>query len=75
MANPVMNYNQFMSAFKKAESGYRGKANTVNNDKNGSAKIKQELAQGPVKGKGTPQIGKHTSKHLSNIKKKNAAGK
>ena len=27
MANPVMNYNQFMAAFKKAEAGYRGKAN------------------------------------------------
>ena len=29
MANPVMNYNQFMAAFKRAESGYRGKANVA----------------------------------------------
>jgi hypothetical protein len=71
MSNPVMNYNQFMSAFKKAASGYSGKANVKNNDAAGTAKVKQELAQGPVKGKGTPHIDKYTKQYMSTVKKKN----
>lgn len=71
MANPVMNYNQFMSAFKKAESGYRGKANILANDRSGSAKVNQGLAQGPVKGKSTPQIGKYTSQYMTTARNKN----
>lgn len=71
MANPVMNYNQFMAAFKKAEAGYRGKANVSANDKTGSAKVNQGLVEGPVKGKGTPHIGKYTKQYLSAAKNKN----
>ena len=71
MSNPVMNYNQFMSAFKKAASGYSGKANIKNGDATGTAKVKQELAEGPVKGKGTPHIDKYTKQYLSTVKKKN----
>jgi len=75
MSNPVMNYNQFMSAFKKAASGYSGKADTGNNDATGTQKVKQELAAGPVKGKGTPQIDKYTKQYLNTVKKKNVVGK
>ena len=71
MSNPVMNYNQFMSAFKKAAAGYSGKANIKNGDATGTAKIKQELAHEPVKGKGTPHIDKYTKQYLSTVKKKN----
>ena len=71
MSNPVMNYTQFMSAFKKAAAGYSGKANVANKDANGTAKVKQELAEGPVKGKGTPHIDKYTKSYLSTVKKKN----
>ena len=66
-----MNYNQFMSAFKKAASGYNGKANIKNDDATGTAKVKQELAEGPVKGKGTPHIDKYTKQYLSTVKNKN----
>ena len=52
MGNPVMNYGQFMAAFKRAEAGYSGKGNVSAKDKSGSAKVNQELAAGPVKGKG-----------------------
>lgn len=75
MANPVMNYNQFMSAFKKAETGYRGKANVGANDKTGSMKINQGLVEGPVKGKGTPQIDKYTKQYMTTTKSKNIVGK
>jgi len=71
MSNPVMNYNQFMSAFKKAAAGYSGKGNTKNDDATGTAKVKQELAEGPVKGKGTPHIDKYTKQYLGTVKKKN----
>jgi hypothetical protein len=71
MANPVMNYNQFMAAFKRAEAGYRGKANVGANDKSGSMKINQGLVEGPVKGKGTPHIGKYTKQYMTTAKKKN----
>lgn len=71
MSNPVMNYNQFMSAFKKAAAGYSGKANINNGDATGTAKVKQELAEGPVKGKGTAHIDKYTKQYLSTVKKKN----
>jgi len=71
MSNPVMNYNQFMSAFKKAASGYSGKENVKKNDATGTAKVKQELTQGPVKGKGTPHIDKYTKQYMSAVKKKN----
>jgi hypothetical protein len=73
MSNPVMNYNQFMTAFKKAESGYRGKGNTAANDKGGTAKINQEISAGPVKGKGTPYIDKYTKQYLGSVKKKSAS--
>lgn len=71
MSNPVMNYNQFMSAFKKAAAGYSGKADIKNDDASGTAKIKQEMAEGPVKGKGTSHIDKYTKQYLSTVKKKN----
>jgi hypothetical protein len=74
MANPVMNYNQFMAAFKKAESGYRGKANVSANDKNGSMKINQGLIEGPVKGKGTPHIDKYTKQYMTTAKNKSIVG-
>jgi hypothetical protein len=75
MANPVMNYNQFMAAFKRAEAGYRGKANVAANDKNGSARLNQGLVEGPVKGKGTPHIDKYTKSYMTTAKKKNIVGK
>jgi hypothetical protein len=70
MANPVMNYTQFMSAFKKAAAGYSGKADIKNDDATGTAKVKQELAEGPVKGKGTPHIDKYTKQYLTTVKNK-----
>lgn len=70
MSNPVMNYNQFMSAFKKAAVGYSGKADIKNDNAAGTAKIKQELAEGPVKGKGTPHIDKYTKQYLATVKNK-----
>jgi hypothetical protein len=75
MANPVMNYTQFMAAFKKAETGYRGKANVGANDKTGSMKVNQGLVEGPVKGKGTPQIDKYTKQYMTTAKNKNVVGK
>jgi len=75
MANPVMNYNQFMSAFKKAAAGYSGKADVKNDDAKGTAKVKQELAEGPVKGKGTSQIDKYTKQYLATVKNKSIVGK
>ena len=72
MGNPVMNYDQFMSAYKKAANGYSGKANVKNADAKGTAKVKQELAEGPVKGSGTPQISKYTKGYLASVKKKSA---
>jgi hypothetical protein len=71
MANPVLNYNQFMAAFKKAEAGYRGKANVAAHDRSGSAKVDQELAEGPVKGKGTPHLDKYTKQYMATAKSKN----
>ena len=75
MANPVMNYNQFMAAFKKAETGYRGKANVAANDKSGSMKVNQGLVEGPVKGKGTPQLDKYTKQYMTTAKNKSVVGK
>ena len=75
MANPVMNYNQFMAAFNRAEAGYRGKGNVKANDKSGSMKVNQGLVEGPIKGKGTPQIDKYTKQYLSTAKNKNIVGK
>ena len=75
MANTVMNYNQFMAAFKKAEAGYRGKANVGANDKTGSMKVNQGLVEGPVKGKGTPQIDKYTKQYMTTAKNKSVVGK
>lgn len=65
MKNPVMNYNQFMAAFKKSAAGYSGKADIDNDDANGTAKVDQEMAEGPVKGKGTPQLSAATKKFMS----------
>ena len=73
MSNPVMNYNQFMAAFKKAAAGYSGKADIKANDKNGTAKVKQELAS--VKGKGTAALDKYTREYLNTVKKKNIVKK
>jgi hypothetical protein len=64
-----------MAAFKKAESGYRGKANTADGATKGTAKVNQELTEGPVKGKGTPQIDKYTKQYLASAKAKNVVGK
>jgi hypothetical protein len=75
MSNPVMNYNQFMSAFKGAAAKYSGKANTANKDANGTMKANQELAEGPVKGKGTPQIDKYTKQYMTTAKNKSVVGK
>lgn len=75
MANPVMNYNQFMAAFKKAEAGYRVKANIGANDKSGSMKINQNLAEGPIKRNGTPQIDKYTKAYMTTAKNKNVVNK
>ena len=36
----------------------------------GTAKVKQELAEGPVKGKGTPHIDKYTKQYLTTVKNK-----
>jgi hypothetical protein len=71
MSNPVMNYNQFMSAFKKAAAGYSGKADIKNSDKTGTAKVKQDLAANPAKTKGTAAIDKYTKQYLATVKKKN----
>ncbi len=68
-----MNYNQFMAAFKKAEAGYRAKANVAAKDANGTAKVKQELSD--VKGKGTAALDKYTKQYLNTVKKKNIVGK
>jgi hypothetical protein len=75
MGNPVMNYSQFMAAFKKAEAGYSGRANVAANDKSGSAKVNQGLVSGPIKGKSTPQLDKYTKQYLSSVKSKNVVGK
>lgn len=75
MANPVMNYSQFMAAFNRAAAGYSGKANIAAADKKGTAKVKQQLAEGPVKGKGTPQIDKYTKQYMTTAKNKNIVGK
>ena len=73
MANPVMNYNQFMSVFKKA--AYHGKANLLNKDAGSNSKINQGLVKDHIKGSGTPALNKYTKQHLANIKKKSAARK
>ena len=70
MSNPVMNYNQFMSVFKKA--AYRDKANLDNKDAKTTSKIDQEFATKPISGKGTPVLDKYTKQHLAGIKKKSA---
>ena len=75
MSNPVMNYSQFMAAFNKAASGYSGKANVSAPDKKGTAKVKQQLAEGPVKGKGTPQLDKYTKQYMTTAKNKSIVGK
>ena len=75
MKNPVMNYNQFMSVFKNASKGYGGKANVANKDAKTGSSVKQELASGPVEGKGTPHIDRLTKQHLANVKNKSAAKK
>ena len=72
MGNPVMNYGQFMSKAKGAKAGYDKKANTANNDKDGT-KIKQDLSSLEGKGsdKDTPSIQKYTKEYLSTVAKKN----
>ena len=75
MKNPVMNYNEFMSVFNNASKGYSGKGNVANADSAHDSKVNQELAAGPINGKGTPHIDRFTQKHMSNIKKKSAASK
>lgn len=68
--NPVMNYNQFMSAFKSADKGYGKKANVANKDAKSGGKVDQELANDPIKGKATGAISKYTKEHLSKVKAK-----
>lgn len=72
MANPVMNYNQFMSVFKNSSKGYNGKGNIANSDAKAGSGVGQDLATGPIGGKGTPHIDRFTKQHLSNLKKKSA---
>ena len=71
--NPVMNYNQFMTAFKSAEKGLSKKANIANKDAKGS-KVDQELADEPIKGVSTGAISKYTKEHLSKVKSKKIVG-
>jgi hypothetical protein len=66
----VMNYNQFMSEFKKAEAGYRAKGNVAAGKEIGHAKVDQNLTDGPIKGKGTPALDKYTKQYLSAVKSK-----
>lgn len=73
MSNPVMNYAQFMSAFNSADSKYRKKSGKADGGKSGSAKVNQQLADGPVKGAGTPQLKKAVAKNLAGAKKKSAS--
>ena len=75
MSNPVMNYNQFMAAFKKAAAGYSGKGNVAAKDASGTAKINQQMAENPIKGKGTPHIDKYTKQYMGAVKKKSASKK
>lgn len=69
--NPVMNYNQFMSAFKSADKGYGKKANVSNKDSKAGSKVNQEMAKDAIKGKATGAISKYTKEHLSKVKSKN----
>ena len=73
MKNSVMNYNQFMSVLKGAEKGYSGKGNVANKDAGTGSKVNQDLASGPISGKGTPHIDRYTKQHLANVKKKSAS--
>jgi hypothetical protein len=68
MANPVMNYNEFMSMFKKA--AYRGSGNIANKDTGHRSKINQNMASKPIMGKSTPTLDKYTKQYLANVKKK-----
>jgi hypothetical protein len=70
MANPVMNYNEFMSIFKKA--AYRNSGNIANKDAGHKSKINQGMASNPIMGKGTPTLDKYTKQYLANVKKKTA---
>jgi hypothetical protein len=63
-----------MAAFKKAEAAYRGKGNVSSHDKNGSMKVDQGLVEGPVKGKGTPQLDKYTKQYMTTAKNKSIVG-
>jgi hypothetical protein len=73
MKNSVMNYNQFMSVFKSAASGYSGKGNVANKDAKSAAGINQGMVTGPISGKNTAHLDKFTKQHLANIKKKSAS--
>lgn len=72
MSNPVMNYNQFMAAFKKAAAGYSAKCDYKQFDADKTAKIDQEMAA-IKKGKGdsTSHIDKYTKEYLKTVKNKN----
>lgn len=74
MANPVMNYNQFMSKFKSAEAGYSKKANTSNNDAKSVSGEGKETTDGPIKGSGTASLSKFTKEHLAKVKSGNVVG-
>ena len=69
--NPVMNYNQFMTAFKSAEKGYGKSANVSNKDAKTSSSVNQEMAKDAIKGKATGAISKYTKEHLARVKSKN----
>lgn len=74
MANPVMNYNQFMSKFKGAAAGYTKKADIKNDDAKAVSGEGKETTEGPVKGAGTTQINKYTKEHLAKVKSSNVVG-
>lgn len=70
MKNPVMDYNQFMAAFKGASAGYSKRANVANGDAKAASKVKQDLANDPIKGKGTAHLDRFTKSHLNMVKSK-----
>lgn len=75
MKKVCMNYNQFMTKFKSASSGYTKKASDASLDsKTGSGKA-DSTSTGPVKGAGTAAISRFTKEHLSNVKGKTTVKK
>lgn len=69
MNNPVMNYNQFMTAFKKAAAGYSAKGEHKQSDEDKTAKVDQDLST-IKKGKNdsTAHIDRYTKSFLKSVK-------